>query len=139
MTYSNGSTGPLAGIRVLLVEDETLVAMLLEDMIADLGGTVLRSASRVARALELAQDPSLTFDLAVLDVNLAGEEAFPIAAALAERGVPFAFSTGYGNAGLPDAWRSRPTLQKPFTQDQVTTVLVHALQADLDQRSNQRL
>ena len=132
MTDSNGSTGPLAGIRVLLVEDETLVAMLLEDMIADLGGTVLRSASRVARALEFAQDTSLDFDLAVLDVNLAGEEAFPIADALARRGVPFAFSTGYGNAGLPDAWRSRPTLQKPFTQDQVTTVLTHALKPHAD-------
>jgi CheY-like chemotaxis protein len=127
MTDSNGSTGPLAGIRVLLVEDETLVAMLLEDMIADLGGTVLRSASRVARALEFAEDTSLDFDLAVLDVNLAGEEAFPIADALARRGIPFAFSTGYGNAGLPDAWRSRPTLQKPFTQEQVTAVLTHAL------------
>ena len=127
MTDSNGSMGPLAGIRVLLVEDETLVAMLLEDMIADLGGTVLRSASRVARALEYVHDTSLDFDLAVLDVNLAGEEAFPIATALAQRGVPFAFSTGYGNAGLPDTWRSRPTLQKPFTLDQVTTVLAHAL------------
>ena len=130
MTDTNGSKGPLAGIRVLLVEDETLVAMLLEDMIADLGGTVTRSASRVARALEYAQDTSIEFDLAVLDVNLAGEEAFPIATALAERGVPFAFSTGYGNAGLPDAWRARPTLQKPFTQDQVTSVLVNALQAN---------
>ncbi len=127
MTDSIGSTGPLAGIRVLLVEDETLVAMLLEDMIADLGGTVLRSASRVGRALEFARDTSLEFDLAVLDVNLAGEEAFPIAAELAQRGVPIAFSTGYGNAGLPEPWRSRPTLPKPFSQDQVRSVLVHAL------------
>ena len=118
---------PLAGVRILLVEDETLVAMLLEDMIADLGGTVIASASRVARALDVVNDRGTSLDLAVLDVNLGGEEAFPVAKALVERGVPFAFSTGYGNSGLPDPWRSRPTLQKPFTQDQVAAVLSLAL------------
>lgn len=132
MKSSDGPTGPLAGIRVLLVEDETLVAMLLEDMIADLGGTVVASASRVARALDFVQDAAVQIDLAVLDVNLAGEESFPIASALAERGVPLAFSTGYGNAGLPERWRGRPTLQKPFTQDQVTSVLVEALEGKLN-------
>ena len=127
MNSSNGSALPLTGVRVLLVEDETLVAMLLEDMIADLGGTVIASASRVAGALKVVEDDATAIDLAVLDVNLGGEEAFPVATALAERGVPFAFSTGYGNSGLPDPWRSRPTLQKPFTQDQVTAVLDFAL------------
>jgi CheY-like chemotaxis protein len=76
MTATNGSDGLLSGIRVLLVEDETLVAMLLEDMIADLGGTVVSSASRVSRALEIVQDPACSIDLAVLDVNLGGEEVF---------------------------------------------------------------
>jgi len=128
MTSESTGNGVLAGSRVLLVEDETLVAMLLEDMIAELGGNVVGSASRVSRALEIAEDRSIGLDLAVLDVNLGGEEVFPVASALAERGVPFAFSTGYGNAGLPEAWRSRPTLQKPFTQEQVTTVLSRALQ-----------
>ncbi len=127
MAESNVSDGPLAGVRILLVEDETLVAMLLEDMIAELGGTVVASASRVAGALEVVKNSGSGLDLAVLDVNLGGEEAFPVAEALAERGVPFAFSTGYGNSGLPDPWRSRPTLQKPFTQDQVTAVLHRAL------------
>ena len=122
-----GSDGPLAGLRVLLVEDETLVAMLLEDMVTDLGGTVIGSASRLGRALEIVSDPATTIDLAVLDVNLGGEEAFPVATRLAERGVPFVFSTGYGNAGLPADWRSRPTLQKPFTQEQVRKVLRGAL------------
>ncbi|MBA3517003.1 MAG: response regulator [Rhizobiales bacterium] len=128
MTDLAGSGRPLTGIRVLLVEDETLVAMLLEDMIADLGGTVIASASRVSRALEVVQDNGICVDLAVLDVNLGGEEAFPVAVALAKRGVPFAFSTGYGSSGLPESWRSRPTLQKPFTQDQVSSVLCLALQ-----------
>ena len=118
---------PLAGLRVLLVEDETLVAMLLEDMVTDLGATVVGSASRLGRALEIVADPATVIDLAVLDVNLGGEEAFPVATRLAERGVPFVFSTGYGNAGLPADWRSRPTLQKPFTQEQVTSVLRRAL------------
>jgi DNA-binding NtrC family response regulator len=129
MAETHSSDGLLAGVRVLLVEDETLVAMLLEDMIADLGGTVIGSASRVGRALEMVADPGCAIDLAVLDVNLGGEEVFPVASALAERRVPFAFSTGYGNAGLPEAWRSRPTLQKPFTQDQVTLVLERALRS----------
>lgn len=126
---SMGSDSPLAGVRVLLVEDETLVAMLLEDMIGDLGGTVVGAASRVGRALEIVNDPAMSIDVGLLDVNLGGEDAFPIAAALAQRGVPFAFSTGYGNAGLPELWRSRPTLQKPFTQEQVQSVLSRTLEA----------
>jgi CheY-like chemotaxis protein len=130
VTELNGSAGPLAGVRVLVVEDETLVAMLLEDMVADLGGKVAGSASRLDGALALANDPSLELDLAVLDVNLAGQDAFPVAAALQRRGVPFAFSTGYGSAGLPEAWRGRPTLPKPFTQDQVLNVLCQALGRD---------
>jgi CheY-like chemotaxis protein len=112
---------------VLLVEDETLVAMLLEDMVADLGGAIVGSASRVGRALDIVREQGSEIDLAVLDVNLGGEDAFPVAALLAERGVPFVFSTGYGSAGLPEQWRSRPTLQKPFTQTQVETVLRQAL------------
>ena len=126
---SGNSSGPLSGVRVLLVEDETLVAMLLEDMIGDLGGTVVGAASRVSRALEIVNDPACSIDVGLLDVNLGGEDAFPIATALAERGVPFAFSTGYGNAGLPEHWRSRPTLQKPFTQEQVQSVLSRTLGA----------
>ena len=72
-------TPPLAGTRIFVVEDETLVAMLLEDMIGDLGGTIMGSASRLSRALEIVADRASDIDLAVLDVNLGGEEAFPIA------------------------------------------------------------
>jgi CheY-like chemotaxis protein len=120
-----GAAG-LAGLRVFVVEDETLVAMLLEDMIADLGGVVVASAARRDRALEIARDRTVAMDVAVLDVNLGGEEAFPVADALAERGTPFVFSTGYGGNGLPEPWRLRPILQKPFTQDQVEIVLREA-------------
>jgi CheY-like chemotaxis protein len=119
---------PLAGKRVLIVEDETLVAMLLEDMIAELGGSVVGPASRLDRALQIARDPSVAIDVALLDVNLAGEDAFPVAAALAERGVPFAFSTGYGGDRLPQRWSGRPALNKPFMPEQVAGALVRALQ-----------
>jgi DNA-binding response OmpR family regulator len=123
----NAGNAPLAGKRVLIVEDETLIAMLLEAMIADLGATIVGSATRVNGALEIVRNPSGPIDLAVIDVNLGGEEAFPVAEALAARGVPFAFSTGYGNSGLPLPWRDRPTLQKPFTETQVAAVLAEAL------------
>jgi DNA-binding NtrC family response regulator len=127
LTKDSDGENFLAGKQVLIVEDETLVAMLLEDMVADLGGLVAGSASRVAQALEILRDSNRHIDLAVLDVNLGGEEAFPVAAALAERGVPFAFSTGYGSGGLPETWRARPVLQKPFTHDQVRAVLARAV------------
>lgn len=127
MNGGNGSARPFVGVRVFLVEDETLVAMLLEDMVSDLGATVVGTASRLSGALQAVCDTAVHVDLAVLDVNLAGEEVFPVAGALQERGVPFIFSTGYGNSGLPEAWRSRPTLQKPFTQEQVAAALGKAL------------
>jgi hypothetical protein len=66
-------------------------------------------------------------DVAILDLNLAGENTFSVAEALAERGVPFAFATGYGAGGLPGNWRDRPTLQKPFTAADVTRVLTNLL------------
>lgn len=109
---------------MLLVEDEALVAMLVEDMLADEGCEVAAIASRVSEAVAAARDHSIQMDLAILDVNLAGEPVFAVAEALAERGVPFAFATGYGAGGLPDEWKSRPTLQKPFTAADVRVVLL---------------
>ena len=113
--------------RVLIVEDETLVAMLLEDMLADEGYEVAGSASNIPQALKLASEEPAAFDIAILDVNLAGQPVFAVADALAQRGKPFAFATGYGQGGLPDAWRDRPTLQKPFSQADVARVLKTAL------------
>lgn len=116
----------LEGLRVLVVEDETLVAMLLEDMLADHGCEVAATVSRIAQALEAVADEGLAVDAAILDVNLAGEPSFPIAQALADKGVPFVFATGYGSGGLPEAWRDRPTLQKPFSHDEVGRMLAEA-------------
>ena len=102
------------GKRAFLVEDETLVAMLVEDMLCDEGCSVAATATRLNEALKTAKDTSVEFDFAILDVNLAGDPIFPVAEALAARGVPFAFATGYGAGGLPQEWKGRPTLQKPF-------------------------
>ena len=105
----------LEGLRVLLVEDETLVAMLLEDMLGDLGCEVVATASRVPQAVQIARDPGQAFDVAILDVNVAGETITPVAQALSERPTPFVFATGYGESGVPEAFRGRPVLQKPFS------------------------
>jgi CheY-like chemotaxis protein len=121
--------GKLQGLRVLVVEDEALVSMLLEDMLADHGCEVAGAASRIGQALEMIADEAIVFDAAILDVNLGGEPIFPVAEALAAQGTPFVFATGYGAGGLPDSWRSRPTLQKPFSHDDVGKALVVAVSA----------
>lgn len=100
-------------LRVLLVEDEGGVALLIEDMLEQLGHEVIASVahlSRAQRAIETA-----TPDLAVLDVNVAGETSFDLARRLASLGIPFLFSTGYGDSGLPADLQDRPVLAKPFT------------------------
>ena len=119
---------PLQGVRVLLVEDEALVAMLMEDMLADEGCSVVATAPRLDEALAHARN--LEFDVAVLDLNLAGENTFPVASVLEARNIPFAFATGYGAGGLPPEWRNRPTLQKPFTAGDVVAVLSKTLERD---------
>lgn len=107
-------SGHRGGFRVLLVEDENLVAMLLEDMLVELGHTVVGPIARLKKALEMAQHEAI--DVAILDVNINGEQVYPVAVALAARGIPFIFSTGYGERGLPPQYRDHPTLQKPFQQ-----------------------
>jgi CheY-like chemotaxis protein len=124
---SSEGEAALAGLRVLVVEDEALVSMLLEDMLADHGCEVAATASRVNQALDLVADPSLAFDAAILDVNLGGDPIFPVAEALAQRGAPFVFATGYGAGGLPESWRDRPTLQKPFSHHDVGKALAAAV------------
>jgi CheY-like chemotaxis protein len=115
----------LAGRRVLVIEDESMVMMLLQDMLEDIGCAVVDSASRLPEAIEKAK--SLTFDVAILDVNLNGERTFPIAEVLAERGMRFVFATGYGVTNLPSGLSGRPVLQKPFQQQELERVLRAAL------------
>jgi len=119
-------TQPLNGRRVLIVEDESLVAMLLETILEDMGCTPVGPAANIDEGSALARDePDL--DAALLDVNVAGRQVFPVAEALKARGVPFVFSTGYGEGGLPDEWRGNPTIQKPFTETAVRNALMKAM------------
>lgn len=114
-----------AGRRVLVVEDESLVAMLLETILEDMGCEPVGPAATVEEGLRLAADGPI--DAALLDVNVAGRQVFPVAEALRERAVPFVFSTGYGEGGLPDEWRGHATLQKPFTEAAVREALKGAM------------
>lgn len=104
-------SGLLADRRVLVVEDEMLVLMFMEDMLADLGCRSVSAAATVDQALTLVKTNS--FDVAMLDMNLGGVRSYPVADALAARGVPFAFATGYGGHTL-DGYGERPMLKKPF-------------------------
>ena len=115
------SPAGLKGKRVLVVEDETLISMLFEDILAELDCTIVGPALNLTQAMALAQTAAI--DAAVLDVNLGGDPIFPVAEILADRGVPLVFSSGYGASGLPDRWQSQLTLPKPFTSDQFAAVL----------------
>ena len=114
-----------AGRRVLVVEDEALVAMLLETILEDMGCMAVGPAATVDEGLRMAADEAI--DAALLDVNVAGRQVFPVAQLLKDRGVPFVFSTGYGEGGLPDEWRGQATLQKPFTEAAVRDALMTAM------------
>ncbi len=105
-------------LRVLIVEDEMLVAMNIEDMLLALGHEVAGIAGRLAPALAPAGEGE--FDLAMLDVNLAGEASFPVADVLRGRGIPFVFATGYGRGGIAEGYRSAPVLQKPFRRSDLS-------------------
>jgi CheY-like chemotaxis protein len=115
------SPANLKGLRVLVVEDEMMVSMLIEDMLSDLGCHVVGPASRLDEAIALANAEEL--DCAVLDVNLGGQPIFPLADLLRARGAPFAFATGYGDAGLRDIDQGSPVLQKPFREGDLARVL----------------
>jgi CheY-like chemotaxis protein len=115
----------LSGLTLLIVEDETIVSFLLEDMLGDLGCSNVLHAGRVSQALALLREHRP--DAVVLDVNLGGEYAYPVAAQLAEAQIPFVFTTGYGNSGILGQWASRPVVQKPFSLDGLAAALRQAL------------
>ncbi|MFT2215669.1 response regulator [Rhizobium giardinii] len=111
-------------IRILIVEDEYLVALHLEDLLREMGHRVLYSASRIDEALQLARTSEI--DFAVLDVNLAGVQSFPIADVLRERGIPFVFATGYGPDGLIDGYRHETALRKPYEAGELADTIARA-------------
>jgi CheY-like chemotaxis protein len=100
--------------RILVVEDEAMISMLLEDMVLDCGGEIVGPVAKFDDALELAHEAE--FGVAVLDLNLNGTLSYPIADVIRERGIPVIFATGYGADGLLDRFSDCPTLQKPFSQ-----------------------
>jgi CheY-like chemotaxis protein len=107
--------------RVLVIEDEVIVGMLLEDMLEELGCEVAAISTHIEEALQLAR--ALDIDLAILDINLGGKQSFPVADVLKSRGVPFMFATGYGAHILKPPYSGTPTLQKPFQLDDLQRML----------------
>ncbi len=116
--------------RIFVVDDEMLIRMLLDDMLSDIGYAMTVEAGSIDDAVVLAR--SADFDIAILDVNLNGQPITPVAEILVRRGLPFVFATGYGQRGVPEAFRGYPTLQKPFQSD----ALMEALQAAASNLTN---
>jgi CheY-like chemotaxis protein len=117
-----GAPVDLRGLRVLVVEDIPLVADVIQDQLKSCGCTVVGPVSRVESALQLVETAPLNG--ALLDVNLAGEFCFPVAAALRQRGVPFIFLTGYDDPALiPIEFRAAPRLAKPFDRTKLTAAI----------------
>ena len=121
------TTPRFENLRVLIIEDETLISLLLEDMLTELGCKIAGSAATVGTAIEMMDGAAPGF--AVLDINLSGESSYAVAEALAKRGIPFVFSTGYGESRLEPPWQDRPILQKPFGQEQLAEAVAAAIGA----------
>jgi CheY-like chemotaxis protein len=118
-------TDILSGRRVLVVEDEMLVLMNIEFALTDLGCSTIFAAATVSESLALLSQCDV--DLAIIDVNLAGEKSYPIADALSERGIPFAFSTGCADHGSRTDLDCRPILRKPYVLASLEAVLTRLL------------
>jgi len=122
---SAGHKTPLQGMQALVVEDETIVAFLIEDMLTELGCANVRLANTVNAALEALAEQKP--DVAVLDVNLSGADAYAVAERLAADKVPFVFATGYGRDGVSERWADQAVIQKPFQFETLERVLQSAL------------
>jgi DNA-binding response OmpR family regulator len=109
----------LAGRRILVVEDDWLIAVSIEEALHKLGCTVVGPVSKLDRALELAK--SEVFDAAILDITIRGGQVFPVAESLRSRGIPFVFASGYGDWALPASFQGQARLTKPFTADELQT------------------
>lgn len=118
----------LSGRRILLVEDESLVAALAEDLLLDAGCEVIL-AMRLDEAMVLAADDEV--ELGILDVNLGTERSYPVADLLRARGKPVIFATGYGREGLNGAYQDVPVLQKPYRADELLRFADDALRSSM--------
>ena len=113
--------------RVLFVEDEAVVSIMIEDMLLDLGVEVVGPAARLDQALALAREADV--EAALLDINIGGHFTYEVADILSGRGIPVIFSTGYGSSALPDRFRSHPILYKPFDRNSFKAAVEAALAA----------
>jgi DNA-binding response OmpR family regulator len=116
-----GDNDQIARPRILIVEDEPLIALMLADMLGELEFEVAANVAQVADALAVLAE--MTVDIALLDVNIGTQKIDPVADLLAARGTPFIFTTGYGNAGVPANYAGRAILQKPFHIEGLIAVL----------------
>ncbi|MDB5691439.1 MAG: response regulator [Alphaproteobacteria bacterium] len=115
----------LDGVRILLVEDEAIIAMTAEDMAGALGCRIVASAATLAEALAAAERGG--FDVALLDINLNGVDSLPAAAWLKRQGLPFVFTTGYGSSGRDPAYDDVPLVTKPYRLADLGAAIAEAL------------
>lgn len=112
----------IEGLKVLVFEDETLVALHLETILEDLGCAITGPVMRYNEA-ETLLESGVDVDAAILDVNFNGKRIFPLAEKLVEKGVPVIFATGYDRSGIPVEWRDTPMLQKPYSAEEIAHAL----------------
>ena len=111
----------LAGLRVLVVEDEMMVAMLIEDFLEEFGCTIVGPVASIAEAIRLATTEAI--DGAMLDINIDGQSIYPVAEELAQRDIPFVFVSGYGAEHFRGDYKDRPKLSKPFRRLELRRIL----------------
>ncbi|NUA99181.1 response regulator [Azospirillum melinis] len=117
------NVSPLSGLTVLIIEDEPLIALSLEDVLTDNGAVCIGPIGSIGSALEMIA--MHRFDIALVDINLRGERIDPVADRLSATGVPFLFTTGYGEEARPKAHRHRPVIAKPYSDAEIITALLH--------------
>lgn len=118
-------------LRILVVEDEALICLTLQDVLEDLGCVICAMCTTLQQAMEAVGRDD--FDLAILDVNLNGEEITPVSAVLHDRSIPFIFSTGYGRGGIPKQFSHYPLIEKPFRDTDVAVSLQRAMEGQWKQ------
>jgi CheY-like chemotaxis protein len=120
---SAGQFKPLLDrLNILIVEDEAIISFLIEDMLFELGCGSVTNVAGIVEALAALDEARP--DVAVLDVNLDGQEVYPVAERLKASGIPFVFTTGYGSDGLRPEWAHMPVVQKPFRADMLAKAIV---------------
>ena len=128
MSTEAATTGNLAGRRVLVVEDSPLIATVLEDMLQDLGCTVVGPTGNMAFAVDLAKTEAM--DAAIIDLNIRGGKVYPVAEVLRDRNVPFLLASGYADWTLRDDFKDRPRLTKPYSAELVEQKLLKLLELE---------